>query len=147
MQTYQGNISKEIVKNNILVFGSNTEGKHGKGTAKLAILYFGAIYGQAKGLQGHSYAIVTKNLTKLKHPSIDRNYIIEQIDNLYLFALERPEWKFYIPYNTTSTNLNAYTSNQMAEMFAGTHNSIPDNVIFEETFGQLVQQIKTNTLF
>lgn len=147
MQTYQGNISKEIAKNDILVFGSNTEGKHGKGTAKLAILYFGAIYGQAKGLQGHSYAIVTKNLTKSKHPSVDRNYIIEQIDNLYMFAVERPEWKFYIPYNTTATNLNAYTPNQMAEMFAGTHNSIPDNVIFEETFGQLVQQIKTNTIF
>lgn len=146
MQTYQGSISKEIVKNGILVFGSNTEGKHGKGTAKLAMLYFGAIYGQSKGLQGHSYAIVTKDLTKSKHPSIDRQYIIEQIYNLYLFAIERPEWNFYIPYTATGDNLNAYSPKQMAEMFAA-NGTIPTNIIFEEKFSELITIIKNNTLF
>lgn len=147
MKTYLYKISKAIVGNGILVFGSNTQGKHGKGTAKLALLEFGATYGRAKGLQGHSYAIVTKDLTKKIHPSVDRNYIIEQINNLYLFANERPEWNFFVPYTGIGENLNAYTPMEMAEMFAATDTPIPDNMVFEETFAQLILKIQSNTLF
>lgn len=147
MKTYKGILNKQIVGNGILCFGSNGQGKHGKGTAKLAMLEFGAIYGQPKGLQGRSYAIVTKDLTKSKHPSVDRDYIIEQINNLYLFAIERPEWNFYVPYTGIGENLNAYTPLQMAEMFAATKSDIPVNMVFEETFAQLIKSIKSNTLF
>ncbi len=146
MQTYQGFINKQIVGNGVLVFGSNTEGRHGKGTAKLALTEFGAIYGQAKGMQGRSYAIVTKDLTKSKHPSISREQIIEQINNLYLFAIERPEWNFYIPYTSTGSNLNAYSAYEMAEMFAANGN-IPANIVFEEKFSELIINTKNNTLF
>ena len=48
----------------IFVFGSNREGRHGKGAAKTARDSYGAVYGQAKGLQGNAYAIVTKELRK-----------------------------------------------------------------------------------
>lgn len=44
----------------IFVFGSNLEGRHGKGAALYAKRHYGAIYGQGKGLQGDSYAIPTK---------------------------------------------------------------------------------------
>lgn len=60
---YKGIIT-ELPENGIFVFGSNTQGRHGKGAALLAKNKFGAIYGQAKGLQGQSYAIITKDLTK-----------------------------------------------------------------------------------
>ena len=49
-------------KKRILVFGSNTQGRHGKGMALTAMRKFGAVYEQAKGLQGLSYGIVTKEL-------------------------------------------------------------------------------------
>lgn len=49
---------------NIFVFGSNTEGRHSKGAALEAKLRHGAIYGRARGPQGYSYAIVTKDLSK-----------------------------------------------------------------------------------
>ena len=45
-----------------LVFGSNPHGNHGLGLAKVAHLYWGAIYYNGRGLQGNSYALVTKNL-------------------------------------------------------------------------------------
>ena len=44
----------------ILVFGSNLAGRHGKGSALLAVREYGAIYGVGWGRQGDSYAIPTK---------------------------------------------------------------------------------------
>ena len=41
----------------IFVFGSNLEGQHLDGAAKVAYKNFGAIWGQGIGLQGKSYAI------------------------------------------------------------------------------------------
>lgn len=43
----------------IFVFGSNLQGMHGGGAARVAYQYFGAIWGQGVGLQGQSYAIPT----------------------------------------------------------------------------------------
>ena len=64
---YSGDVTPE--PNVIFVFGSNTEGKHGAGAAALAKSEFGAIQGQAEGLQGNSYAIITKDLKKAKEAS------------------------------------------------------------------------------
>lgn len=43
----------------IFVFGSNLQGMHGGGAARVARLKFGAVMGQGVGLQGQSYAIPT----------------------------------------------------------------------------------------
>ena len=47
-------------------FPYHQPGRHGKGAALTAIK-FGAIYGKSEGLQGQSYAIITKDLTKKIH--------------------------------------------------------------------------------
>ena len=46
-------------KNEIFVFGSNIEGHHMGGAAKVAHEKFGAIWGVGNGLMGKSYAIPT----------------------------------------------------------------------------------------
>ena len=43
----------------IFVFGSNLQGKHCSGAAKIALERFGAIIGVGLGIQGQSYAIPT----------------------------------------------------------------------------------------
>ena len=43
----------------IFVFGSNLQGCHAGGAARLAYERFGAVWGCGVGLQGHSYAIPT----------------------------------------------------------------------------------------
>ena len=86
MKTYKNEATK-LKSNQIFVFGSNTQGRHGKGSALVARLNFGAIYGQAYGLQGQSYAIVTKDLTKKIHPSVSILSIIDQINKLYEFFM------------------------------------------------------------
>jgi len=135
MKTYKGDINK-LPPNGVFVFGSNTQGRHGKGSAKTAVDKFGAIYGQSKGLQGKSYAIITKDLTKYKHPSISKEYIEEQIKELYNFAINNPQLDFYIPYKGNGSNLNSYSSKEMAEMF--NCESIPSNIVFEEEFYKLI---------
>lgn len=43
----------------IFVFGSNLQGMHAGGAARMAYEKFGAVWGQGVGLQGQSYAIPT----------------------------------------------------------------------------------------
>lgn len=123
----------------IFVFGSNTEGRHGKGSALYARQHFGAVYGHASGLQGRSYAIVTKNLQARYHPSISVKVIKSQIIQLYAFASNNPELKFYVAYTGYGSNLNGFTANEMAEMFA-CKGQPPENLYFEKIFYALVKR-------
>ncbi len=143
MKCYSGKIKPG--KNIIYCYGSNTEGRHGKGAALIAKTLFGAIYGQSKGLQGNSYAIITKDLTKSIHPSISKEYIIEQIEELYLFAVNNPIMEFHIAYRVDSIFLNSYSLEDMVYMFA--RNSIPVNIVFEDKFYELIRESKTRSLF
>ena len=65
-------IITKLKDNEIFIFGSNLSGRHGKGAAKTA-LGWGAKWGQAKGLQGKTYGIPTKDA------SIRRTLTIEEI--------------------------------------------------------------------
>lgn len=139
MKTYQDKI-KILNSNQIFVFGSNTQGRHGKGAALYALKYFGAKYGQAEGLQGQSYAIITKDLTVPKNKqyrSRTKEQIKEQISKLYKFAKENPDKEFLVVYSGTGQNLNGYYPHEMAQMFA--LEQIPENIVFEEHFARLVQ--------
>ncbi len=60
---YEGDIKPE--PNTVFVFGSNPEGRHGAGAAKIALKEFGAKYGQGEGLQGNAYALPTKRIKSL----------------------------------------------------------------------------------
>jgi len=139
MKTYKGIIT-ELPPNGIFVFGSNTQGRHGLGAAKVAREKFGAKYGQASGRQGQSYAIITKDLTKKIHPSVDRRDIELQITHLYKYAEDTPDLDFYIAYSAGGKNLNGYSSQEMANMFTIIWDSwnIPENIIFEEEFAKLI---------
>lgn len=153
MKTYQGHLKPAMFKgkNNIFVFGSNTQGRHGKGSAKFALDHCKAIYGKSQGLQGYSYAIVTKDLTKKVHPSISKEYIMEQIDKMYLDCELFEGYNFYVAYRADVENLNAYSPMEMAEMFHNAHSFkkhyIPDNVYFEESFAELIYSLRIPSLF
>lgn len=69
----------------IFVFGSNTEGRHGKGAALEARKNHGAIYGQAEGRQGNSYAIITKEL-RADYPKVTIEQVKEGVDRFLAYA-------------------------------------------------------------
>ncbi len=129
------------LNNDILVFGSNTQGRHGKGSALLAREKFDAIYGKAYGMQGRSYAICTKDLTVKYHPSVSKEHIIEQIGLLYKYAESRNDLNFLIVYDGIGVNLNAYSNNELAFMFSNTGISIPNNVLFQESFSNIIKNL------
>lgn len=130
---YSGDIRPET--DVIFVFGSNPEGRHGAGAAKVARIQFGAVYGKGEGLYGHSYAIPTKDLrvrTGGSLRSIGPDRIIASIRRMYDCALEYPGFRFMVAYrNTYARSLNGYTGLEMIDMFI-TASPIPENVWFSE---------------
>jgi len=120
-----------LPENGIFVFGSNTQGKHGKGAAKVAYDKFGAIYGQARGLQGKSYAIVTKDL-KIGMRSISLENIQKEIEILYIFASENSNLEFYI--TKIGCQLAGYAQIEIAKLFYALEDKRPNNVIIPKIF-------------
>lgn len=80
-------------KETVFVFGSNTDGYHGKGAALEAKKYWGAIQGQARGRQGNSYAIVTKDLSGKE---IDTKDIFYEIQDFYEYTKYHPDVLFIV---------------------------------------------------
>lgn len=113
----------ELPEGSVFVFGSNTEGIHGTGSASTAINEFGAIWGKPYGRQGASYAICTTDLT-----SGDRyplHLIEEHIEEFLNYALANPEETFWV---TKIGSLRAgYTIEDMAALWEG--KNIPQNVV------------------
>lgn len=108
---------KELKENEIFVFGSNRQGRHGKGAALTARNKFGAIYGQSQGLQGQSYAIITKELRKEYQP-VSLQEVKEGVDTFIQFAKENKHLTFYVV--ELGCNLAYFTVEQIAPLFKPT---------------------------
>jgi len=137
MKTYSGNIIPE--KGTIFVFGSNPEGVHGAGSAKVARIYFGAKYGQGEGLQGNSYGLPTTILDynsfgwvpfKRKMPLSE---ITEHIRKMYECAKANPDKKFKVAYRNRpdERTLCGYSGAELMSCFkAASNGEYPDNIYF-----------------
>jgi hypothetical protein len=104
----------ELKENEIFVFGSNPQGRHGKGSALVAKNKFGAIYGQAQGLQGQSYAIITKELRKNYEP-VSLQDIEKGINNFIIFAKDNKSLTFYVV--ELGCHLAYFTADEIAPLF------------------------------
>lgn len=93
-------------RNEIFVFGTNLEGSHGSGAAKIAYKYFGAIWGQGVGLQGQSYAIPTM----VPLPELEK-----YVESFIEFAFLHPELIFYVP--AIGCSYAGYTPYEIAPFF------------------------------
>ncbi len=136
MRTYKGNITK-LEPNQIAVCGTNTQGRSGAGFALWCVIHAGLKHGHTRGLCGNTWAIVTKDLTAPRHPSVPFNDIVAQIADMYIDARAMTNKEFLVPYKGVGRNLNYYTPAQMAYAFAAAGH-IPDNMVFEEDFAKLL---------
>jgi len=139
MRYYKGNITP--AEDTIFVFGSNPEGRHGAGSAKVAREQFGAIYGVGEGLQGNSYALPTKDLRIPGDRTIGKGDIARNIGKLYEVARKHPDKKFMIAYRNgkDEKTLNGYTGEEMLRMFAAL--IVPNNIWFSEEWRSIFQSI------
>ena len=77
-----------LQQNEIFVFGSNLQGNHVGGAARIALLHFGAEMGNGVGPQGQSYAIPTMQ----GGVETIKPYVDEFID----YAILHPEQHFLV---------------------------------------------------
>ena len=110
---------EELDDGEVFVFGSNGFGAHNGGAAAMAVAKFGAIYGQAEGLQGQSYAINTMDGFEV---------MAEQVARFIEFAKEHPELKFLV--TEIGCGIAGYTPKDVAPLFK----NIPENVVLPKAF-------------
>ncbi len=98
---------KHLTPDGVLVFGSDIKGTHNGGAARYAVEHFGAIVGQAEGLQGQSYAIPTAGCTfdELK----------EAVERFTDFVVMNPDKKFML--TAVGCGAAGYTVEQVAPLF------------------------------
>ena len=110
-----------LLQNEIFVFGSNTEGRHGAGAAKAAMAW-GAEYGKNSGRQGQTYAIITKDL---RTGFIGWDFIRVQLEVLMKYAQRNDDLIFLL--TPLGTGLAGQTiedlDNAIKELY------FPDNII------------------
>lgn len=117
---YTPKIITELKPNEIIVFGSNGQGKHIGGLAKICYDKFGAIWGQSKGLQGQCYAINTMD-------SIDM--IKTETKEFILFAKNNPQFTFLV--TLIGCGIAGYTPKDITPLFPKT---LPSNIILPIEF-------------
>ena len=99
----------QLAANEIFVFGSNLDGHHYGGAARIAEEKFGAIFGQGVGLQGQSYAIPTM------HGGVD--VIKPYVDEFIEFAKQHPELTFLV--TRIGCGIAGFKDSEIAPLFRG----------------------------
>ncbi len=113
----------------VFVFGSNLQGKHLGGAAKVAVSRYGAVMGQCSGLQGQSYAIPTMNVSL----ETVRKYVEEFVS----FAKVHSDLRFYV--TKIGCGNAGFSVKDIAPLFADAYGM--ENVILPEAF---CKEIKSN---
>lgn len=116
----------------VFVFGSNLLGIHGKGAAKDALLYHGAIYGKGAGRQGKSYAIPTKATPYEPLPLEAIEVFVKEFLN---HASEYYEESFFV--TAVGCGLAGYKPEQIAPMFKDS----PENVNLPKVFLDILKDV------
>lgn len=115
-----------LLPKQIFVFGSNTLGYHTGGASGTARKKFGAVWGQAEGLQGQSYAIPVdygKNVRK----DIE---VKASVDRFIAFAKEHSDLFFFV--TRVGCGIAGYYDEEMAEFFKAAINL--NNVSLPKSF-------------
>ena len=117
-----------LAKNEIFVFGSNLQGMHGGGAARVAYERFGAVWGQGTGLHGQSYAIPTM------HGGVD--VIAPYVDEFIAFAQKHPELKFLV--TEIGCGIAGFKTSEMAPLFKGALDI--ENIYLPERFIEKIEK-------
>lgn len=110
----------ELKSGEIFVFGSNLQGMHGGGAARIAYQKFGAIMGQGVGLQGQSYGIPTMQ------GGVET--IRPYVDEFIAFAKGHPELTFLV--TRIGCGIAGFTDDEIAPLFTGAHGI--ENIVLPE---------------
>lgn len=125
---YTPNKIASLQNNEIFVFGSNLDGLHGGGAARVAYQKFGAQWGKGVGMQGKSYGIPTM------HGGIDE--INPYVDDFIEFALSHKEYTFLV--TRIGCGIAGFTANEIAPLFAKLIDA--ENVLLPNDFVAVIEK-------
>ena len=112
----------ELNDREIFVFGSNLQGMHGGGAARVAHRKFGAEWGVGIGLTGQTYAIPTMQ------GGVET--IAPYVDEFIEFASNHKELKFYV--TRIGCGIAGFRDEELAPLF---RNALGEpNIILPQTF-------------
>ena len=120
----------ELAINEIFVFGSNLDGMHGGGAARVASKHFGAVWGQGTGLQGQSYAIPTMQ----GGPETIEPYI----EKFIRFAKEHRELDFLV--TRIGCGIAGFKDEEIAPLFSDALEE--KNIILPKKFVEIIAKEK-----
>lgn len=112
----------ELKANEVFVFGSNLNGFHAGGAARIAMERFGAVWGKGVGLQGQSYAIPTMQ------GGVET--IKPYVDEFIQFAKAHDELIFYV--TRIGCGIAGFKDEDIAPLFADAQDV--DNIILPQSF-------------
>ncbi len=120
--TFTPDMITRLDENEIFVFGSNKEGRHGGGAARVAAERFGAQYGVGVGRTGRCYAIPTMD------GSLD--LIREYVEGFRCYAYCHPELTFYV--TRIGCGIAGWKDEQIAPLFQWGYRSLPNVILPRE---------------
>jgi hypothetical protein len=110
-----------LKENEIFVFGSNLNGNHAGGAAKLAQESFGVENGVGEGLTGQCYAFPTLDKEMQK---VSKEELIKSRDLFYKIAEENKDKTFFL--TKVGCGIAGFSEDEMKEIFKG---ESPKNII------------------
>ena len=113
-------------QNEIFVFGSNLQGIHAGGAARMARTNFGAVMGNGVGLQGQSYAIPTMQ------GGVET--IKPYVDEFLAFATQHPELNFLV--TPIGCGIAGFEPDDIAPLFEAAKNI--ENISLPEEFWEII---------
>lgn len=118
----------ELKPNEVFVFGSNLQGMHAGGAARIACEKFGTVWGQGIGMQGQSYAIPTmQGGVETIEPHVE-----EFMD----YAFRHRELTFLV--TRIGCGIAGFTAQQIAPLFLKVIDL--ENVILPKDFVEIMHQ-------
>lgn len=118
----------------IFVFGSNTEGVHGAGAAQFARLHRGAVFGEAEGLFGQSYALPTCGAWNgHRFPALSLADVQINVQEFLDLANHRTDLHFQV--TRVGCGLAGLRDEDVAPMFA----NAPKNCLFDTAWDKWLQ--------
>jgi hypothetical protein len=117
----------------IFVFGSNLEGRHGKGAALHAVKCHKAIYGEGWGRQGRSYAIPTKDAQLKTLPITD---ISVHVEWFRAYAKLHEHEDFFV--TRLGCGLAGYRDEDIAPLF----HDMPKNVLLPAPWVEILSKVE-----
>ena len=126
---YTPDIITELKEDEVFVFGSNLEGLHGGGAARVARKHFGAIMGKGVGMQSKSYAIPTMQ------GGVET--IKPFVDQFMKYAFEHKNLLFYV--TRIGCGIAGFTDAEIAPLFMKARSL--NNVRIPESFDLILNEM------